>query len=554
MKSKIKNLSGTQQTAFVIIALGIVLRIVFFVINIVFTKGLHIDEAMLSLNAYNIAQRGRDLLGNTFPVYFSTWLDGGQSPVATYICAFFVLIFGKNLFAIRFPSLIIGILGLYTVSKFVFKIDLDDKLRVILVGLFSVSPWFIFSCVYTLDCNYVTYMIIFAIYFFILALKNNESLSYIASMFFFSLGFNAYIASVLFIPIFLAVLFIVLLIQKRITFRRTVYCFLWLVLFSIPFILFGLVATNIIPPFNIGKITFGGMESYTRADSVALSNTDGVLSRMLNNLVNSLKIVLNTDRLALNSTGINHFPYGYLLSGFFMIIGTVYIIYKFLKKNPQAQKNISFILASLVSILFFCAMDNEPDYYCSFRYSVLSIFLIPLQAVGIYAVINCIFKKFDFKKITVAYLTLTVVMFSFVYFGCYDYETNHMLLFGDSLIKCVDYLDERDINKFGIISTDFINEERRTSTYLRCYYGSDDFINFYDETACFNSDYFNSNNTDKISLSKNIDSYVYYDGFKFTEDYYIVSIQTFERIKEVPNYDVKSFDVYCLLIKQKSLD
>lgn len=549
MKSKIKNLSGTQQTAFVIIALGIVLRIVFFVINIVFTKGLHIDEAMLSLNAYNIAQRGRDLLGNTFPVYFSTWLDGGQSPVATYICAFFVLIFGKNLFAIRFPSLVIGILGLCIVSKSVFKIDLADKLRIILVGLFSVSPWFIFSCVYTLDCNYVTYMIIFAIYFFILALNNNKSLCYIASMFFFSLGFNAYIASVLFIPIFLAVLFIVLLIQKRITFKRAFYCFLWLVLFSIPFILFGLVATNIIPPFNIGKITFGGMENYTRASSVALSSTDGVLSKMLNNLAESLKIILNTDLLALSSTGINHFPYGYLLSGFFMIIGTVYIIYKFLKKNPQAQENISFILASLVSILFFCAMDNEPDNFLSYRYSVLSIFFIPLQAVGIYAVINCVFKKFEFKKITVAYLTLTVVMFSFFYFGCYDYETDNMLLFGDSLIKCADYLEENNINKFSLLSVEYSCEERRTTVYLRYYYGSDNFINFRDEA--FNSV---SKKSKEFSLSKDITSCYYYKGFEFTEDYYIVGYPTFEEIKEVPNYDVKSFGEYCLLIKQKSLD
>lgn len=547
MKSKIKNLSGTQKTAFVIIALGIVLRILFFVINIVFTKGLHIDEAMLSLNAYNIAQRGQDLLGNTFPAYFSTWLDGGQSPVATYICAFFVLIFGKNLFAIRFPSLVIGILGLCTVSKSVFKIDLDDKLRIILVGLFSVSPWFIFSCVYTLDCNYVTYMIIFAIYFFILALKNNKSFCYIASMFFFSLGFNAYIASVLFIPIFLAVLFIVLLIQKRITFKRAFYCFLWLVLFSIPFILFGLVATNIIPPFNIGKITFGGMENYSRAGSVALSKTDGILSRMLKNFAGSCGIVLNPDYLALNSIGMNHFPYGYLLSGFFMIIGTVYFIYKSLKKNHQAQENICFISASLVSILFFCAMNNEPVNYASYRYGVLSIFFIPLQAVGIYAVINCVFKKFDFKKITVAYLTLTVVMFSYVYFGCYQNDTDNTpdITYGDSLIKCVDYLEEKNINKFGIISTKFFNEERRTSIYLRYYYGSDNFVNFFDETACFDS-----NDTDKVFLSKNIDSYIYHDGFEFTEDYYIVGYPTFEEIKEVPNYDVKSFGDYYLLIKQ----
>ena len=62
---------------FWLVVIGIVLRIIFFISNFIIGD-VHIDESMLFANALSIVNNGTDLLGNKFPVYFSTWFIGGQ--------------------------------------------------------------------------------------------------------------------------------------------------------------------------------------------------------------------------------------------------------------------------------------------------------------------------------------------------------------------------------------------------------------------------------------------------------------------------------------------
>lgn len=45
------------------------------------------DEAITALNAKAIAETGKDMYGTSLPVYFETWLWGGQSALLTYFMA-----------------------------------------------------------------------------------------------------------------------------------------------------------------------------------------------------------------------------------------------------------------------------------------------------------------------------------------------------------------------------------------------------------------------------------------------------------------------------------
>ena len=199
---------------FWLVVIGIVLRIIFFISNFIIGD-VHIDESMLFANALSIVNNGTDLLGNKFPVYFPTWFIGGQSPLGTYLSAFAVKLFGNSLFVLRLPALIVGCIGLMCSAKLGDLLFLKKEFKYAFVGLSAVSPWMIFSSCYVLDCNYMGYNLIFGILMLAKGQKQNKRLYYVFSMFFFSLCFYSYIASVLIVPVFLAITYLILFVKKR---------------------------------------------------------------------------------------------------------------------------------------------------------------------------------------------------------------------------------------------------------------------------------------------------------------------------------------------------
>ena len=81
LNSKIK--SSTQSGAYKIMLLfAFILHIGVFIYFMINTP-IHTDEVMTVLNANNLAKSGTDILGEKLPIYFDTWLYGGQSPFAT---------------------------------------------------------------------------------------------------------------------------------------------------------------------------------------------------------------------------------------------------------------------------------------------------------------------------------------------------------------------------------------------------------------------------------------------------------------------------------------
>ena len=69
-----------------IILISVAVHIAFFVWNLLI-GGVYVDEAMTVLNARSLVENQTDIMGEQLPVYFDTWLHGGQSPAATYCVA-----------------------------------------------------------------------------------------------------------------------------------------------------------------------------------------------------------------------------------------------------------------------------------------------------------------------------------------------------------------------------------------------------------------------------------------------------------------------------------
>ena len=101
-----------NKTELKLVIAGLILRIIYFTANLII-GGNHIDEVMLTLNGKSLSENLTDICGERLPVYFDTWLIGGQSPLPTYVTALFVKLFGHSLFAIRLPALILGLASFF---------------------------------------------------------------------------------------------------------------------------------------------------------------------------------------------------------------------------------------------------------------------------------------------------------------------------------------------------------------------------------------------------------------------------------------------------------
>lgn len=122
-----------------ILLLTIILRIVWLGS---IPPSLHSDEVSLAYNAYSILKTGHDEHGSLLPVSlraFGDWKPGLES----YLMIPSILIFGLNEFAVRFPSMVLGILSVLMTYLLVKKIFVKDKERLGLLAAFfiALSPW-----------------------------------------------------------------------------------------------------------------------------------------------------------------------------------------------------------------------------------------------------------------------------------------------------------------------------------------------------------------------------------------------------------------------------
>ena len=149
----------TENTKYKIMLLfAFILHIGVFIYFMV-KKPINIDEAMTVLNANSLAKYGTDILGEKLPIYFDTWLHGGQSPFATYLVAIMIKLFGYSLFVTRVPMFVFSMLGLIAFYKFLKEVIPENETLInIAFCLACISPWHLYSSAFTLDCNFLPHI------------------------------------------------------------------------------------------------------------------------------------------------------------------------------------------------------------------------------------------------------------------------------------------------------------------------------------------------------------------------------------------------------------
>ena len=546
LNSKIK--SSTQSGAYKIMLLfAFILHIGVFIYFMV-KKPINIDEAMTVLNANSLAKSGTDILGEKLPIYFDTWLYGGQSPFATYLVGVMIKLFGYSLFVTRVPMFVFSMLGLIAFYKFLKEVIPENETLInIAFCLACISPWHLYSSAFTLDCNFLPHIAMFGMYFLAKGINSTKSKYFVFSMLFFGLGFYCYILSAIIIPVLLTVLFLILLIKKKVSFKNTIISVITIFIVAIPFILQGLVQFGIIENLNFLGFSISKMPYYSRGSELKLNN-------ILENLGEGIISLLFTDIYSFNAKGVNSFNFANSFGSVALLAGVITLILnKIRKRNDFGIFLKAVIISTLVSSATVCSLT----FYATalYRYNIYNYIFIIISAYGIYSV-SKLFKKPRFKEVTSLLVATSLIITTYCFAYYYKNDViNTNTFYTSSVEECLNYnKSNKNVTLVCVDEETNINSgqitERMIIDTLYHHINEKDFTDI--EALLYKAGYFNNNDFSNLPKFTKDNSIEFKNPKeKIIEDYVIVYSPQLKNLKYDKNqYEIIDFGSFVVLNKK----
>ena len=546
LNSKIK--SSTQSGAYKIMLLfAFILHIGVFIYFMINTP-IHTDEVMTVLNANSLAKSGTDILGEKLPIYFDTWLHGGQSPFATYLVAIMIKLFGYSLFVTRVPMFVFSMLGLVAFYKFLKEVIPENETLInITFCLACISPWHLYSSAFTLDCNFLPHIAMFGMYFLAKGINSKKSKYFVFSMLFFGLGFYCYILSAIIIPVLLAALFLILLIKKKVSFKNTIISVITIFIVAIPFILQGLVQFGIIENLNFLGFSISKMPYYSRGSELKLNN-------ILENLGEGIISLLFTDIYSFNAKGVNSFNFANSFGSVALLAGVITLILnKIRKRNDFGIFLKAVIISTLVSSATVCSLT----FYATalYRYNIYNYIFIIISAYGIYSV-SKLFKKPRFKEVTSLLVATSLIITTYCFAYYYKNDViNTNTFYTSSIEECLNYnKSNKNVTLVCVDEETNINSgqitERMIIDTLYHHINEKDFIDI--EALLYKAGYFNNNDFSNLPKFTKDNSIEFKNPKeKIIEDYVIVYSPQLKNLKYDKNqYEIIDFGSFVVLNKK----
>ena len=544
----INNKEKTENTKYRIMLLfAFILHIGVFIYFMV-KKPINIDEAMTVLNANSLAKSGTDILGEKLPIYFDTWLHGGQSPFATYLVAIMIKLFGYSLFVTRVPMFVFSMLGLIAFYKFLKEVIPENETLInIAFCLACISPWHLYSSAFTLDCNFLPHIAMFGMYFLAKGINSKKSKYFVFSMLFFGLGFYCYILSAIIIPVLLAVLFLTLLIKKKVSFKNTIISVITIFIVAIPFILQGLVQFGIIENLNFLGFSISKMPYYSRGSELKLNN-------ILENLGEGIISLLFTDIYSFNAKGVNSFNFANSFGSVALLAGVITLILnKIRKRNDFGIFLKAVIISTLVSSATVCSLT----FYATalYRYNIYNYIFIIISAYGIYSV-SKLFKKPRFKEVTSLLVATSLIITTYCFAYYYKNDViNTNTFYTSSIEECLNYnKSNKNVTLVCVDEETNINSgqitERMIIDTLYHHINEKDFIDI--EALLYKAGYFNNNDFSNLPKFTKDNSIEFKNPKeKIIEDYVIVYSPQLKNLKYDKNqYEIIDFGSFVVLNKK----
>ena len=544
----VNNKEKTENTKYKIMLLfAFILHIGVFIYFMINTP-IHTDEVMTVLNANSLAKSGTDILGEKLPIYFDTWLYGGQSPFATYLVAIMIKLFGYSLFVTRVPMFVFSMLGLIAFYKFLKEVIPENETLInIAFCLACISPWHLYSSAFTLDCNFLPHIAMFGMYFLAKGINSTKSKYFVFSMLFFGLGFYCYILSAIIIPVLLAVLFLILLIKKKVSFKNTIISVITIFIVAIPFILQGLVQFGIIENLNFLGFSISKMPYYSRGSELKLNN-------ILENLGEGIISLLFTDIYSFNAKGVNSFNFANSFGSVALLAGVITLILnKIRKRNDFGIFLKAVIISTLVSSATVCSLT----FYATalYRYNIYNYIFIIISAYGIYSV-SKLFKKPRFKEVTSLLVATSLIITTYCFAYYYKNDViNTNTFYTSSIEECLNYnKSNKNVTLVCVDEETKINinqiTERMIIDTLYHHINEKDFIDI--EALLYKAGYFNNNDFSNLPKFTKDNSIEFKNPKeKIIEDYVIVYSPQLKNLKYDKNqYEIIDFGSFVVLNKK----
>lgn len=409
---------------FVIFVVGFTVRLIG-ITN--YPNGLNCDEASIGYEAYSLLNYGIDRNGNSWPVFLEAW-GSGQNALYMYIIMPFIKILGLTKLAVRLPMAIIGCISLIGMYKILQKTK-NPKIAVLGLAFFAICPWHIMKSRYGLESNIFPDLALWGAYFYVTALENNKILKLYIGSILFGLCAYAYGTSYYFLPSFLTILFVILIIKKKINIKQAIICLAIVFVISLPIILMLIINTFDLEQITIWKITIPRLES-NRYETLTVLSSDNIINTLITNFKKSIKMLIFQND-GYNANTLKSYGIIYIFSLPITIIGLINCIIK-RKENINLIFNIWFISA------FFLTFICEPNIN---RMNILYIPLIYYTSIGIYEITQTINWSI--------YILLLIYIFEFISFQINYYQTDftQTYTFYDNIENVIKYSDSIQADK-----------------------------------------------------------------------------------------------------------
>lgn len=163
-----------------------------------FPAGLNADEAAIGYNAYSLIQTGRDEHGNPWPIHFTSF--GDYKPgLYFYLVLPLVKILGLNIWAVRLPSAILGIVCVWLIYLLVKELFGNEKISLISAFFLAISPWHLHFSRGGWEANTATFFILLGTWLFFKGLKQAKFIPW--SVLAYILSFYTYHSARIVVPL-----------------------------------------------------------------------------------------------------------------------------------------------------------------------------------------------------------------------------------------------------------------------------------------------------------------------------------------------------------------
>ena len=204
---------------------------------------LHIDETMAAYESYSLSLTGADRFGVHLPAHFEGWVYGQMSVLLSYLAVPFMWLLGPCTLAIRLPSLLLSMAGLWALW-YLAKRAVSPRAALFVLGFSAIAPWHLLQSRWAIDCNLFPHLFLLGVLCLWLgAERGPRSGFYFLAMICFAASMYSYGVAYYVVPLFLLPAALWLIRRKKIRWGALLGCAGLFLLLSAPALL--VIAVNL---------------------------------------------------------------------------------------------------------------------------------------------------------------------------------------------------------------------------------------------------------------------------------------------------------------------